>query len=86
MECIYLFIAQRAGFVFQQDGDAIADRVSEAGAAALQFVFRSVERERAFGDGADEEFEEFGIHGVITLRLWRWNGLATMITFRAGLW
>jgi hypothetical protein len=86
MECVDLFIAQRAGFVFQQDGDAIADRVGQAGAAALQFVFRSIECERAFGDGADEEFEEFGIHDVITLRLWRWNGFAVMITFRAELW
>lgn len=79
MQCVDFFVTQGAGFVFQQDGDAVANGVGQAGAAADELAFIAIQRERALGDGADEQFEEFGVHGHFT------SMIGVMIAFRAGL-
>jgi hypothetical protein len=53
------FVAQRAGFVFQQNGNAVAHRVGQAG-AARSVPALAVVAQRALGDGADQQFEQFG--------------------------
>ena len=55
------FGAEGAGFGFEEDGDAVAHGVGKAGAAADEFVFLAQEFERAFGDGANEQLQEFRV-------------------------
>ena len=47
-----------AGFVGQHDGNAVADGVGEAGLLAHQFVALPVVGQRAFGQGADQNFQQ----------------------------
>src|SRR5579863_3571659 len=57
--CRDLFVvAQRAGLVDQHNGDAVADRVGEAGLVADQLLRRAVVTQRRLGQRADQDFEE----------------------------
>src|SRR5690606_8976177 len=57
--------ADRAGNVFQQHWNAVPDRVSQTGAAGNQFLLFPVIDQRPFGDGADQQFEQVGVHGAM---------------------
>ena len=59
-----LFFGEGAGFVFQHDGDTVADRESQLGLAAPQFLAAGMLFERAFGERANEEVEVFFIHSL----------------------
>lgn len=57
------FVAQGARFVFEQDGNALAHRVSQSGAAREQLLGLAVKIQRSFGDRADQQFKQFFVHG-----------------------
>ena len=50
-------VCQRAGFVFQQDGNAIAHRVGQACAARPQFLLFAVVFQGPFGYRANDKFK-----------------------------
>ena len=56
-------VGQGAGFVLQQHRDSVAHRVGQPRAARDEFLSLAVIRQRAFGDGADQQFKQFGVHG-----------------------
>src|SRR5579859_4141630 len=60
-----LCVGERARFVGEHDGDAVADGIGEAGLPADQLLLVAVVDERRFGDRADERLEELriGFHG-----------------------
>src|SRR3982074_883376 len=48
----------------QHDRDAIADRIGQFGGTRNQFLPRCVELQRTLGQGADQDFQQFGIDGA----------------------
>ncbi len=61
-ELLDFLITQGAGFVFQKDRDASANRISQASAARQQLLVLAVKTERAFGDWANQQFKQFDVH------------------------
>ena len=56
--------------MFQEDGNAIAQRIGQTGAARDQLLRFAVIFKGAFGHGADQQFKQFGVHGgMIVARL-----------------
>ena len=60
-------ILQLAGFLRQHDGDAVADRIGQAGLAADQFVGGAVVFQRRLGQRADQNLQQAGIDGRIRM-------------------
>src|SRR6476646_2662726 len=58
-----LRVGECAGFVLEEDGQAVAHRVSQPCAARDEFLFFAVVFQRPLGHGADEQFKQFGVHG-----------------------
>ena len=52
-----------ARLFFQQHGNTVTHRVGQARAARHQLLAFAVVSQRAFGDGADQQFEQFRVHG-----------------------
>ena len=71
---IEFVVAQGAGFVFQQHRNAVTHRVGQPRAARDEFLCLAVIGQGAFGDGADQQFKQFGIHGARLARRNRQRG------------
>ncbi len=65
-----LFIAHDTGFVFKQDWNAVAYRVSQPRATREQLLTVPVVIQWTLGHGADQQFKKSCVHcRMITLRL-----------------
>ena len=57
-------LIERHGFVFQHHGDAVAEGEPKPVGVTDQHVALRRALQRAFADGADQEFNEAGVHVV----------------------
>src|SRR5215468_3815476 len=55
---------QLARFLGQHDGDAVTDRISKLGGAGDELLSFGVVFQRALGERAHENFEQFGVHAA----------------------
>src|SRR5262249_30732290 len=60
-EFVAAWSLQRACLFGEHDRNAVADRIGELGGARDQLLSLGVVFERALGERADEDFEQFGI-------------------------
>ncbi|MPN30872.1 hypothetical protein SDC9_178343 [bioreactor metagenome] len=62
---LQFFVAQLPRLVLQHHRNAVAHGIGQAGTARDQFLALAVIGQRTFGDGADQQFKQFGIHGGV---------------------